>query len=77
VYELAEDGIGLRALTSPNIYGAADWGLRAFGINWSYWVSQVGVHVVFSVLVPIMLTDLLFPAHRGRPYLHAPGLVGV
>ncbi|MEU6559484.1 hypothetical protein [Nocardia nova] len=77
VYELAEDGIGLRALTSPNIYGAADWGLRAFGINWSYWVSQVGVHVVFSVLVPIMLTDLLFPAHRGRPYLNAPGLVGI
>ncbi|MFI6426955.1 hypothetical protein [Promicromonospora sp. NPDC050880] len=77
VYQLAEDGLGLQALTSPDMYGAADWGLRALGVNWSYWVSQVGVHVVFSVLVPVLLTDLLFPAHRGRPYLRAGGLAGV
>ncbi|NKY35589.1 hypothetical protein HGA13_21305 [Nocardia speluncae] len=73
-YQLAEDGLGLQALTSPQMYGAAEWGWRALGVNWSYWVSQIGVHVVFSVLIPIALTDLLFPAHRGRPYLHTRGL---
>jgi len=76
-YQLAEDGLGLQALTSPDIYGAADWGWRALGANWSYWASQVGVHVVFSVLVPVLLTDLLFPARRGRPYLRSGGLAGV
>ncbi|MFE7506801.1 hypothetical protein [Promicromonospora sp. NPDC057488] len=76
-YQLAEDGLGLQALTSPNIYGAADWGWRALGANWSYWASQVGVHVVFSVLVPVLLTDLVFPGRRGRPYLRTGGLVGV
>ena len=76
-YQLAEDGIGLQALTSPRIYGAAEWGWRALGINWSYWESQIGVHVVFSVLIPVMLTTLLFPAHRGRPYLRTGGLIGV
>ncbi|MFD7024017.1 hypothetical protein [Promicromonospora sukumoe] len=76
-YQLAEDGLGLQALTSPNIYGAADWGWRALGANWSYWASQIGVHVVFSVLVPVLLTDLLFPERRGRPYLRTGGLVGV
>lgn len=76
-YQLAEDGIGLQALTSPRIYGAADWGWRALGANWTYWESQIGVHVVFSVLVPVMLTDLLFPAHRDRPYLRTGGLAGV
>ncbi|TWG07760.1 hypothetical protein [Saccharopolyspora dendranthemae] len=75
-YQLAEDGIGLQALTSPRIYGAAEWGWRALGINWTYWESQIGVHVVLSVLIPVMLTNLLFPAHRGRPYLRTGGLIG-
>ncbi|WP_280462651.1 hypothetical protein [Nocardia carnea] len=76
-YQLAEDGLGLQALTSPEMYGAADWGWRALGVNWTYWESQIGVHVVFSVLIPVVLTDLLFPAHRGRPYLRTRGLAGV
>lgn len=75
-YQLAEDGLGLQALTSPDMYGAADWGWRAAGVNWTYWESQIGVHVVFSVLLPIMLTDLIFPARRGRPYLRTGGLTG-
>ncbi|MFE6697706.1 hypothetical protein [Streptomyces sp. NPDC057718] len=75
-YQLAEDGLGLQALTSPRMYGAADWGLRAFGVNLTYWESQIGVHVVLSVLVPIGLTNLLFPAQRDRPYLSDKGLVG-
>lgn len=76
-YQLAEDGLGLQALTSSEMYGAADWGWRALGANWTYWESQIGVHVVFSVLVPVMLTNLIFPAHRERPYLRTGGLVGV
>lgn len=75
-YQVAEDGLGLQALTSPRMYGAADWGFRALGVNWTYWESQVGVHVVLSVLVPITLTDLLFPAQRDRPYLGNRGLAG-
>ena len=76
-YELVEDGIGLQALSSPNLYNAASWGPRVLGINTTYWESQVGYHIVFSVLIPIMLTDILFPAHRDRPYLRRGGLVGV
>ncbi|TDD03696.1 hypothetical protein E1292_20475 [Nonomuraea deserti] len=77
VYELAEDGIGLQALTSPAIYHAAEWGPRVFGLNTTYWESQIGYHTVFSVMIPIMLTDLLHPAHRDRPYLRRGGLIGV
>lgn len=35
------------------------------------------MHVVFSVLVPVLLTGLLFPDHRDRPFLRTGGLVGV
>jgi hypothetical protein len=76
-YQIAEDGLGLQALTSPRMYGAADWGLRAFGANWTYWESQIGVHVVLSVLLPIAITNLLFPAQQARPYLTNKGLAEV
>ena len=73
-YEIAEDGLGLQALTSPVAYGAADWGWRTLGLNLTYWCSQVFVHVVLSVLVPVALTALIFPDLRGRPYLLTGGL---
>lgn len=74
-YELAEDGLGLQALTSPHLYTAAEWGPRVLGVNTTYWESQVGYHLVFSVLIPVVLTDLIFPARAGRPYLGRFGLV--
>ncbi|MEU6247614.1 hypothetical protein [Glycomyces sp. NPDC047010] len=74
-YELAEDGLGLQALTSPTMYDASEWSLRLLGFNATYWLAQVGIHVVFSVLIPILLADLLFPHHRSRPYLGTGGFV--
>ncbi|UJW32013.1 DUF1616 domain-containing protein [Saccharothrix sp. AJ9571] len=76
-YQIAKDGLGLQALTNPRMYGAADWGWRGLGVNWSYWESQIGVYVVLGVLVPIGIADLLFPARRARPYLGKRGLLGV
>lgn len=77
VYELVEDGVGLQALTSPRMYNAAEWGPRILGVNTTYWESQVGYHVVFSVLIPVVLTELLFPEWRRQPYLRTRGLTGV
>src|SRR5690606_29651950 len=65
----------LQALTSPNIYSVSEWSWRVGGLNLTYWEAQIGIHVVFSVLVPIMLVNLLFPRHRRRPYLRGGGLV--
>ncbi|MHC1559714.1 hypothetical protein ACR9E3_12200 [Actinomycetospora sp. C-140] len=74
-YELVEDGIGLQALTSPSLYRAGEWGVRVLGFNVTYWEANAVYHALFSVLVPIALTHLAFPSHRGRPYLRTPGLV--
>jgi hypothetical protein len=76
-YELVEDGLGLQALTSPHLYGAADWAPRLFGLNTAYWEANVAYHAVFSVLIPIALTDLIYPEHRDRPYLRRGGTVAV
>lgn len=74
-YELVEDGIGLQALTSPTIYGAADWGPRVLGLNLPYWEANAVYHILFSAIIPIVLADLLFPSHRDKPYLKKGGLV--
>jgi len=74
-YGLLEDGVGLQALTSPNLYGAADWGLRVAGVNLAYWEATAIYHVVFSAAVPIALTELIFARHGRRPYLRSGGLV--
>ncbi|WP_020013726.1 hypothetical protein [Promicromonospora sukumoe] len=74
-YELVEDGIGLQALTSPHLYDAASWGARVLGVNLPYLEANAIYHAVFTVCIPIALTNLLFPAHRGRPYLGVPGTV--
>jgi hypothetical protein len=76
-YELVEDGIGLQALTSPTIYNAASWGPRVFGLNLTYWEANLSYHVIFTVVIPILLVDLIFPAHRRVPYLRIPGTVGI
>ncbi|MFJ1758778.1 hypothetical protein ACIOD2_00590 [Amycolatopsis sp. NPDC088138] len=68
-YEILEDGVGLQALTSPKLYDAAHWGVRFLGLNLTYWQANALYHVVFSVLIPITLANLVFPAHRNRPYV--------
>lgn len=74
-YEIMEDGVGLQALTSPHLYGAAHWAPRVLGFNSAYWEANVVYHIVFSVFIPIVLTDVLFPSHRDRPYLKRTGLI--
>ncbi|MGU3437725.1 hypothetical protein ACNHUS_32515 [Actinomycetes bacterium M1A6_2h] len=72
-FEIVEDGIGLQALTSPHLYGAADWGVRVLGVNVTYWEANVLYHAIFTVAIPIVLTTLMFPREKNRPYLGVPG----
>lgn len=74
-YQVAEDGLGLQALTSPNLYQAAEWGARVAGFNLVYWQVNLILHVVFSAVIPIAVTGMLFPRERNRPYLTTPGLI--
>ncbi|MEV4569963.1 hypothetical protein AB0K12_39965 [Nonomuraea sp. NPDC049419] len=74
-YGIVEEGLVLQALSSPTMYGAADWAPRFLGLNTAYTELNLPYHAVFSVALPILLTDLAVPSLRERPYLKRTGLV--
>ncbi|MEV6032733.1 hypothetical protein AB0L65_16350 [Nonomuraea sp. NPDC052116] len=74
-YGIVEEGLALQALTSPTIYGVADWAPRILGLNSAYTELNIPYHAVFSVALPILLVDLIIPDLRHRPYLGRTGLV--
>ncbi|WP_433441030.1 hypothetical protein [Nonomuraea sp. CA-141351] len=74
-YGIVEEGLALQALTSPTIYGVAGWAPRVLGLNSAYTELNIPYHAVFSVALPILLLDLIFPGLRRQPYLGRTGLV--
>ncbi|HET8844192.1 MAG TPA: hypothetical protein VFN35_22185, partial [Ktedonobacteraceae bacterium] len=74
-YGLIEEGLALQSLFDPTYGTVALWGARVFGVNWVYtFVVIIWIHPVWSVAIPIALTELLFPAQRERPALGRFGL---
>jgi hypothetical protein len=73
-YGLIEEGLALQSFFDPGYGAVAHWGARVAGVNGVYTVVSILVHMVWSVVVPIVLTDLLFPARRAMPYLRRFGL---
>ncbi len=50
---------------------------RAFGVNYVYLLWALGYEATFVVLVPIMLTELIFRSRRRDPWLRLPGSIVV
>jgi len=47
---------------------------RALGVNWVYFLYMLGYESVWVVLVPIHLTQLIFPERRNENWLRTRGL---
>jgi hypothetical protein len=48
---------------------------RLWGVNWPYFAFMLGYEAVWIVLVPVQVTELIFPERRDEPWLGARGLV--
>jgi hypothetical protein len=63
-------------LLEPNWFTPAlqthPYGVAA-GVFWTYAVWNIGYHAVFSITIPIALTELTFPAWRDKPWLGRTG----
>ncbi|MEV6348132.1 hypothetical protein [Actinoplanes sp. NPDC051851] len=71
-YGLIEEGLALQSLTSPHLYGAAEWAPRLLGVNTAYTELNLIYHAVFSVAVPVALVEVV---HGTRPFLRRGGLI--
>jgi hypothetical protein len=47
---------------------------RIWGVNWLWFVFMLGYETVWIVLVPTVITELIFPQQRDNPWLGARGL---
>ena len=75
-YGVVEEGLILQTVFNQHFPGLEVQALygRAIGVSW-FWVSGVlGMHAVWSITLPILLTELLFPTLASRPWLGRVGL---
>jgi hypothetical protein len=75
-FAVAEEFIILQTALAPlfvamdpqHIYG------RSLGVNWVYLLSQLGYESVWAIVIPIQLTELIFPKRRADPWLGKAGI---
>jgi hypothetical protein len=70
-YGLLEEGTALSTLFNPHASVVGDLGFygHALGVNWVWLFGILGVHIIFSVGLPILLLGLALPETRGRSLL--------
>jgi len=59
-------------LPFPGVHG--DYG-RYMGVNWLYLLFMLGFESVWVVLIPVQVTELIFPNRRANPWLRTRGLI--
>ncbi len=77
-YGIVEEGLMVKSFFDPNW---VDLGLlghygRWAGVNWVWSLQLTIYHAVFSIAIPILLVELLFPASRGERWLGRRGMIG-
>jgi len=73
-YMLVEEGLALQTLFNPDFVNAAKLGGRWLGVNFVLTQWETGYHIVWSICIPIFITELLFPVRRKRQWLGKLGL---
>lgn len=48
---------------------------REFGVNWVYFLWAIGYESIWAVVLPVRLTELIFPAQQHEPWLGKRGLL--
>ena len=72
---IAEEFIIQQTSLAPVPWVSAPAYGRAWGVNWIYFLFMLGYESVWVVLVPVQLTELIFPKSRKQPWLKKGGLL--
>jgi hypothetical protein len=74
-YAIVEEGLALQSLFNPNLFNAGIVGGSWLGVNWIWSEWTIGYHIIWSISIPILLAELLFPARRAEPWLGRTGMI--
>ena len=75
---IAEEFVIQQTSLAPLPFPGANAGYgRMGGVNWLYFLFMLGYESVWVVLVPVAVTELIFPARRRQPWLRKGGIIGV
>lgn len=80
-YAIAEECIILQTSVSPPyqhlLFGSAPNQnyLGIFGINWAYLLWALGYESIWAIVLPINITELIFPDQREEPWIGRWGLL--
>jgi len=70
-YGIIEEGLAVKSFFDPNwvdLGVLGEYG-RWAGVNWVWSLQLTLYHAVFSIAIPILLVNLLFPAQRGQSWI--------
>jgi uncharacterized membrane protein YeaQ/YmgE (transglycosylase-associated protein family) len=75
-YALTEECVILQTSLTPQFFpnGTASFGW-AFGVQWLYLFAMLGYESVYAIVLPIALTEILFPNRRNTPWLDKRGII--
>jgi hypothetical protein len=74
-YAIIEEGLAIQSMFNPNLFNAGLLGGTVLGVNWVWVQWTIGYHIMWSIGIPILLTELLFPARRAEPWLGRTGVI--
>ncbi len=76
-YAIIEECVILQTSLAPLFFAADPFHVygRALGVNWPYFIWALGYESVWSIVIPIQITEMIFPVRRNDPWLGRPGLV--
>lgn len=74
-YGIIEEGIAIQSMFNPNLFNAGLLGARWFAFNWVWAQWTLGYHIIWSITIPILLTEMLFPARRSEAWLRRTGVM--
>lgn len=78
-FGIIEEGLMVKSFFDPNWVDLGILGSygRWAGVNWVWSVQLTIFHSAVSIAIPVLLTELMFPARHNEPWLGRRGLIGL
>ncbi len=73
-FGIIEECILLQSAFNPNFLGNDLSFGRTKGVNWVWAEYIIGYHAIWSITIPILITELLFPGKSSKPWLSKMGI---